>query len=152
MFEGYFNRLGPHDRPTHGFTALNGTDAGGRTGEYQVAGREFYVSGEGRDDFGNAPDHVLEIAGLTHISADGQRDRSARGRKSSGQGADWRGMIKPLGHVPRPGGFFCLRLQIPPRQINPYRVAENHRWRVGGMNVRAAFVQRYHQLDFVVQV
>ena len=73
------------------------SNARGRAGENEIAGRKRDISRQRRDDVRHAPDQIAKVARLSQHAIDGERDAPPRRMADGGDGADradGRGMVE----------------------------------------------------------
>src|SRR5277367_6037261 len=86
-------------------TGDGGGDARRRTRHNDVAGCELDHLRQFRDDFRHVPDHLIEVAVLTHLAVDLERDAALRRMSDLGsrlERAAGRGVVERLTDFPRP--------------------------------------------------
>src|SRR5438128_1048865 len=143
------------DAATNAITRLHWADAGGRTGENEIAGLEDIEPREIRDLFRNRPHQLPEIGVLTNLIVDLEPDASGLGMAHFAywmNGADRCRCIECLAGLPRPASIARRELQITARHVETDRVAVYMVQRGGLRDVRARLADRHDELHFVSEV
>ena len=116
-------------RPRSRSPAPHRPDAGRRTGEDQVAGRQFEQAGQFGDDLRHRPDHVGDVAALARLAIDVEADLPALQRRhplrADGSAPTRRRLVEGLAHLPRLPLFLRRLLQVAPRHVETDGLAED---------------------------
>jgi len=101
-------------------TAYDGADILGRSGKYDVAGKEFKRLGQLADLLRDRPDHLVQVGVLLDDTVDLEPDRplgEGAGLRRQMQRAHGRGLVEALADLPRLSFVLHAVLQIAPRHV-----------------------------------
>ncbi len=134
---------------------LHGTYTFGGAGHDEVTGLQLPGLGKHLNSLSNIPDELVHMAALAVFAVDLQPDFCLlyiTRLCSRRDGADGGAVLKGLANAPGAALLFHVVLQIAARHVQAYGIAPDMFHGLRGRNVFAAFANRYHQLDFVVQI